>query len=1321
MAIITVGGNTIVKSITVGTPIKQVTGSFKLDNLPDVDIGSVADGDLLIYDSAKAKYTKVTVQTSNGVQKAFDDAAQTYTLSLDSGASVKLATLKIDSLTSDSATIAIGSNLSIGGNIAVTSGYTVSADSATFTRIRTANYALPINDAAQTGQALVSDGAGNVTFAFAGVEGGGITVTRTEQLSDVQNNLDLNKNPGTYLRWDSAFTTYDSDGQFTARIFNEDVRSALSAAGDITYDSATGRFSLNVETVYTAANFDSDFNISMDAAGLGGIGLNYNAGTNTLSIDSAQLYAYYNVDSASQATNALTADSATVSTTSLNTTGNAATATQLATARAIGGVNFDGTAAINLPGVNTAGNQNTSGNAATADSATISTLSLNTSGNAATATILATARTIGGVSFNGSAPIDLPGVNTAGNQNTSGNAATADSATVATNALNTTGNAATADSATTATTSLLAGRASILATARAIGGVSFDGSAPIDLPGVNAAGNQNTSGNAATATKLATARAIGGVNFDGTGSIDLPGVNAAGNQNTSGNAATADSATVATNALNTTGNAATATQLATARTIGGVSFNGTTSINLPGVNTAGNQATSGNAATATQLATPRTIAGVNFDGTAPISLALTNLGISDGDSNQVLQADGDGTFSFVTLASQLSAAQVDSLAKSALIGLDAGGDGSFAYDSATGRFTYTGPNATEVRAHFTAGNNITIADGKVSIDSNSSVIFSNVDADSGHIGNISSTNVLTHNLTVTGTQTVVDTTNLEVADPLIRLATGNDAADILDLGIIGKYYGGANREHTGIFRDASNSEWYLFDGLIDSQLDSAGGVNLVNRSGTGFVLSTLNAGTFVGALSGNATTATTLATTRTIGGVNFDGSAAINLPGVNAAGNQNTSGTAAIATAVTVSANDTENATMYPVFVDGATGTQGVETDTGLTYNPNSGILTATAFAGDGANLTGVTSYVQANFDSDFGQKTTANLSENTNLYYTDARVTSHVDSAYVNLRFAPVDGTSGMYLKTDGSGNHTFDSGSVASAVLADTATILATARTIGGVSFNGSAAINLPGVNIAGNQATSGNAATATKLATARAIGGVNFDGSAPINLPGVNTAGNQNTSGTAAIATTVTMAATDTSTDAHFPLFSSAATGNEEPRTDTGLTYVPTSGTLTALVFAGALSGNAATADSAAVATNALNTTGNAATATQLATARAIGGVNFDGTGSIDLPGVNTAGNQNTSGTAAIATTVTIADESTDTTCFPLFVTAATGDLAPKSGTNLTFNSSNGTLGATVLAGAGTGITGLASGNFATAVTLVIKNSAGTALKTIIGAAS
>jgi len=55
---------------------------------------------------------------------------------------------------------------------------------------------------------------------------------------------------------------------------------------------------------------------------------------------------------------------------------------------------------------------------------------------------------------------------------------------------------------------------------------------------------------------------------------------------------------------------------------------------------------------------------------------------------------------------------------------------------------------------------------------------------------------------------------------------------------------------------------------------------------------------------------------------------------------------------------------------------------------------------------------------------------------------------------------------------------------------------------------------------------------------------------------------------------------------------------------------------------------------------DTSGNAATATALATARNIGGVSFDGTGNIDLPGVNTGGNQATSGNAATATALATA---------------------------------------------------------------------------------
>ena len=90
-------------------------------------------------------------------------------------------------------------------------------------------------------------------------------------------------------------------------------------------------------------------------------------------------------------------------------------------------------------------------------------------------------------------------------------------------------------------------------------------------------------------------------------------------------------------------------------------------------------------------------------------------------------------------------------------------------------------------------------------------------------------------------------------------------------------------------------------------------------------------------------------------------------------------------------------------------------------------------------------------------------------------------------------------------------------------------------------------------------------------------------------------------------------------------------------------------------------------------------------------------FAGTGLTASSGVISVDtlNQDTTGTAAIATTVTVADESSDTTCFPLFVTAATGNLAPKSGTNLTFNSSTGLLTATAFAGNITGdVTGTSS---------------------------
>ncbi len=123
-------------------------------------------------------------------------------------------------------------------------------------------------------------------------------------------------------------------------------------------------------------------------------------------------------------------------------------------------------------------------------------------------------------------------------------------------------------------------------------------------------------------------------------------------------------------------------------------------------------------------------------------------------------------------------------------------------------------------------------------------------------------------------------------------------------------------------------------------------------------------------------------------------------------------------------------------------------------------------------------------------------------------------------------------------------------------------------------------------------GNAATATALETARTIAGVSFDGTANISLNN-----NAITNGAGYITATLTNEQVQ-------DIVGGMLTGNTE--TGITVTYQDGDGTIDFVV-------------------------GNAATATALETARNIGGVSFDGTANINLPGVNTAGNQNTSGTS------------------------------------------------------------------------------------------
>ena len=190
--------------------------------------------------------------------------------------------------------------------------------------------------------------------------------------------------------------------------------------------------------------------------------------------------------------------------------------------------------------------------------------------------------------------------------------------------------------------------------------------------------------------------------------------------------------------------------------------------------------------------------------------------------------------------------KTDAATRSLVSATDAGGDGSFAYNNSTGVFTYTGPSAAEVRAHITAGTGVGFSGGEVSIGqavaTNSNVQFNNVTVD-GTLAtdditatNITTSNnlIVTGNFTVNGTTTTVNTETMAVEDPLLALATGNNSADAIDIGLYGLYDTSGTDKYSGLFRDANDSgKWKLFKDL------QAAPTTTVNTGGTGYAIGTV--------------------------------------------------------------------------------------------------------------------------------------------------------------------------------------------------------------------------------------------------------------------------------------------------------------------------------------------------------------------------------------------------------------------------------------------------------------------------------------------------
>jgi hypothetical protein len=442
-------------------------------------------------------------------------------------------------------------------------------------------------------------------------------------------------------------------------------------------------------------------------------------------------------------------------------------------------------------------------------------------------------------------------------------------------------------------------------------------------------------------------------------------------------------------------------------------------------------------------------------------------------------------------------------------------------------------------------------------------------------------------------------------------------------------------------------------------------------------------------------------TNGTISATSFDGNVTGNITGT--------------ADNFTVTANNSTDETVFPVFVDGATGSQGAETDTDFNYNPNSGTLSATKFAGDGSLLTnvqgtggsGVASTIAVSDESSdstcfpifatesvgnvnpktgsnltFNSSTgilaaesftgTINTAEQTNITSVgtlsslnlsgDINITStnpkiiftdsngapdyNINCEGGTLRFNDSSNNNRILINVDG---HIDIPGrlDVASGIDVTGHTELDNVNVSGVSTFTGAIDAN-GGLDVSGGSGLVANSAKVSDLTSGRVVlagASGELEDTSKLTFDGTTLA----IVGDATFTGNVSIAGTLTKED---------------------VTNIDSVGLITARTGVRVTSGGLVVSSGIATFTDNIIANGN-----------------IVGDNSTNITGINQVTATTFSGalsgnatSATTATNVTVADESSDTTCFPLFVTAATGDLAPKSGSNLTFNSSTGTLTAT-----------------------------------------
>jgi len=263
---------------------------------------------------------------------------------------------------------------------------------------------------------------------------------------------------------------------------------------------------------------------------------------------------------------------------------------------------------------------------------------------------------------------------------------------------------------------------------------------------------------------------------------------------------------------------------------------------------------------AVRLQTPRsfsvsggdiTAAGVNFDGTGAVTLnasldAIPGLSAGSYGSSTAIPV--------VTVAANGRVTAISTQSISTSFGLS-GDSGTTQIDGGETLFVVGGAGITSA----ITANTITLDVDTTVVRSNTAITSQTID------GSVT----IAGNLTVQGTQTTVNTNTLNVADPLIILAS-NNTSDAVDIGFAGHYTDGSSvARHTGFFRDAGTKEYYVFDGytpeLTGNSIDVANAsfntanVNVGYVKSTGIINNGINLDTHVQGLYNLANTTSTTA------------------------------------------------------------------------------------------------------------------------------------------------------------------------------------------------------------------------------------------------------------------------------------------------------------------------------------------------------------------------------------------------------------------------------------------------------------------------------